>query len=397
MSLEKARSLSAGMQALQIRYLEQLAVRHQQIVDMLPAIIRGDLGTGPGARLQSEAHKLAGTGSTYGFPRISETGKRLEEALLARPQLPSGKVANLVRALLDACEAALYVSPEQSAGAPETAKPAVAVAVNESALPLLLAVDDDPAILEIMQSMFTGDARVVTASTAEQAFALINQQRPDLILLDDNMPGQISGLQLLEKIRSIDELSGLPVIMITASDAPDNVMRGLVAGAVDYIAKPFQPEDVAEKVRACLGRRDKLILIADDDPAVTDLLAHKFRGAGYQVEVACDGEEAWYFMQASAVSLVLLDRMMPGLDGMKVMRMMQKQPTLKDIPVVFLTVRHYGADIIEGLKSGATDYITKPFDPDEVVSRCIRLLESAVAAGEQAKRGGVPAVSASGI
>jgi len=73
---------------------------------------------------------------------------------------------------------------------------------------------------------------------------------------------------------------------------------------------------------------------------------------------------------------VLLDRMMPGFDGMTLLRKMKATDSLSGIPVIFLTARHYGADVLEGLDSGAADYISKPFNPDEVVTRCLRILET---------------------
>jgi DNA-binding response OmpR family regulator len=80
-------------------------------------------------------------------------------------------------------------------------------------------------------------------------------------------------------------------------------------------------------------------------------------------------------LQDQQFALVILDRMMPGFDGMTVLRMMRKTEKLASTPVVFLTARHYGADVLDGLNTGAADYIVKPFDPDEVVARCVRLLD----------------------
>ena len=152
-------------------------------------------------------------------------------------------------------------------------------------------------------------------------------------------------------------------------------MRGLMAGASDYVVKPFEPKSLAKVVRARLKRQGSTILIADDDDAVRELLEHKFSTAGCKVASAADGAQAWAMLQDQEFALVVLDRMMPGYDGMTLLRMMRLNQKLSSTPVVFLTARHYGADVLDGLNTGAADYIIKPFDPDEVVARCVRLLD----------------------
>jgi len=243
---------------------------------------------------------------------------------------------------------------------------------QEKYLPLLLIVDDDESILDMLKLLLSEDAQIITGRNSTEALSLIKHTKPDLVLLDDNMPGGISGLSLLERLQNLPEL---PIIMITASENPEAVMRGLMAGAVDYITKPFQPEQVAEKVRKRLMRLDNRILIADDDEAVRELLRHKFQNAGCKVLTAVDGAEAWSMLQSPGIGLALLDRMMPGFDGLTLLRKMRASDKLANIPVIFLTARHFGNEVLEGLDSGAADYIAKPFDPDEVVARCLRLLE----------------------
>ena len=243
------------------------------------------------------------------------------------------------------------------------------------ALPQLLVVDDDANIRDLMGELFRHEARVHTAENAGEALALMKKHKPDLVLLDDNMPGSISGLRLLEDIQSMPDIKTIPVVMITASRKPEEVMRGLMAGAADYIIKPIDREKLVSLVQGRIRRQHSAILVADDDAAVRELLEHKFRAAGCKVVSAADGAQAWKMLQDQEFALAILDRMMPGYDGMTLLLMMRKTEKLASTPVVFLTARHYGADVLDGLNTGAADYIVKPFDPDEVVARCVRLLD----------------------
>lgn len=108
------------------------------------------------------------------------------------------------------------------------------------------------------------------------------------------------------------------------------------------------------------------ILAVDDDPEILDLLSRGLKFEGYEVEVAPDGEKALSRFRESAPDLVLLDVMMPGMDGMEVCREMRK---LRDTPVLMLTAKDAVTDKVAGLDSGADDYVVKPFVFDELLAR----------------------------
>tara|TARA_R110000787_G_scaffold68155_9_gene152462 strand:+ start:790 stop:1317 length:528 start_codon:yes stop_codon:yes gene_type:complete len=146
--------------------------------------------------------------------------------------------------------------------------------------------------------------------------------------------------------------------------------------ATDYVIKPFEPMDLMSKGLNLLKTHQTKILIVDDDELVRDLLEHKLTHAGCHVDCANGCQEAWEKLERESYSLVLLDRMMPDLEGSILLRMMHGDEATSRIPVVFLTAKRSAADVVDGLLTGAADYITKPFDPDEVVKRCINLLKA---------------------
>ena len=108
------------------------------------------------------------------------------------------------------------------------------------------------------------------------------------------------------------------------------------------------------------------VLIVDDDPGVRDLLGMYLRAAGYEVTLAECGLAALDAVRSQAPNLVVLDVMLPDLDGFEVCRRLN---AVSPVPVIFLTCRDDALDIIVGLEVGADDYVTKPFNPREVVAR----------------------------
>jgi two-component system KDP operon response regulator KdpE len=117
--------------------------------------------------------------------------------------------------------------------------------------PLVLAVDDEAGILRLMKLELTGQGfRVITAGNGEEALKLVEEQRPDAVLLDVIMP-EMTGIEVMRRIR---EQMNIPIIMVTAKDSDQDKVRGLELGADDYIVKPFSPEELGARIRAVLRR-----------------------------------------------------------------------------------------------------------------------------------------------
>src|SRR5690606_20665031 len=115
----------------------------------------------------------------------------------------------------------------------------------------------------------------------------------------------------------------------------------------------------------------QLVLAVDDEPPILRLVRARLIADGYTVITATNGEEAVQMCEEERPDIVLLDVMMPGIDGYETMRQIR---TFSDVPIIFLTARSGPADTIRGLDSGADDYITKPFNPDELAARVAAVL-----------------------
>src|SRR6476646_387160 len=111
------------------------------------------------------------------------------------------------------------------------------------------------------------------------------------------------------------------------------------------------------------------VLVVDDEDNIIELIRLGLRYEGFEVEVASDGEQGLMQAQRIHPDLIILDVMMPGIDGLEVCRRLRNNPTTSDIPILMLTAKDDVSDRILGLQTGADDYLTKPFDFYELLER----------------------------
>jgi len=117
------------------------------------------------------------------------------------------------------------------------------------------------------------------------------------------------------------------------------------------------------------------ILVIDDEPDAVELVEFNLRSAGYEVVTAADGAEALKKARAHSPDLVVLDVMLPEVDGLEVCKILRRDPATSGIPLIMLTAKAAEIDRVLGLELGADDYITKPFSPRELVLRIKNLLK----------------------
>jgi two-component system alkaline phosphatase synthesis response regulator PhoP len=116
------------------------------------------------------------------------------------------------------------------------------------------------------------------------------------------------------------------------------------------------------------------ILAVDDEGDVLELVRYNFNKEGFKVETATTGEEALKKAKANLPNVILLDRMLPGIDGIEVCRMLKADSKTSSIPIIMLTAKGEESDVVSGLEVGADDYVTKPFSPRELIARVKAIL-----------------------
>lgn len=249
-------------------------------------------------------------------------------------------------------------------------------------------VEDEQILGDILLNKLYGEGyRAYWELDGEAGLNRIREVKPDLILLDVIMPKK-DGYEVLEEIGKDKELKKIPVIVISNSGQPVEIERILRLGAKDYIVKAqFSPEEVLDKVRKLIGGDEGKekpkpaaggsvkILIVEDDPFLSSLAAGRLEKEGYKVKVSVDGAQALKSIEEEIPDLVLLDIIMPGMNGFDVLRSIRGNPKTKDLPVMVFSNLGQEHEIEEGKKLGADDFLVKAkFTLKEVVDKINFLL-----------------------
>lgn len=243
----------------------------------------------------------------------------------------------------------------------------------------VLVVDDDPDIVRlIMLSLEQEGFQALGATTGEKALEIARSRHIDAITLDLLMP-DMHGLEVTRRLKEDPRTRDIPVVVISAYSAgrePELISLG-VAGV---IAKPIDEAKLLETIRTGLGSRhvqaaQPTVLVVDDDPDVRRIVGVMLDRAGYAVRAAQDGQEAFQMIMAERPDLLILDLMMPNLDGFQLVRLLRQRRWTQQIPLLVLTA----LDLTEGEKTllqlGPTFHVTKgPLIQEEVVARVRDLL-----------------------
>jgi CheY-like chemotaxis protein len=171
---------------------------------------------------------------------------------------------------------------------------------------------------------------------------------------------------------------GFRIVWKEAEEPSGEDRAGPPAVAAAESAPPVEPPAAPAALLAEEPLADPAhVLVCDDDSLVADLLEHRLAGRGYRVTIARDGAEALELLGKTLPDAVLLDAMMPMVDGYEVLRRMRSDPAMAKIPVIMLTARKQERDIVGALGLGANDFVVKPFIPEELLSRLARLIAAA--------------------
>jgi CheY-like chemotaxis protein len=263
----------------------------------------------------------------------------------------------------------------------------------------VLVVDDFESMRKVTSAQLRdlGIHDVVTAANGAEALRILQRQSVDLVLSDWNMP-VMDGLAFLKALREEAALVHLPFIMITAEAERSRVAEAIGYGVSDFLVKPYTAQRLMSRIERAMRKKpgslrasnfDEVttemtteatseepspakveplgrptILVVDDTPDNLQLLARLFKD-DYRVRIAHNGAKALDICcSETPPDLVLLDVMMPGIDGFEVLKRMREHPNAEHIPVIFVTALNADESRIRGLELGAVDYVTKPIDAD---------------------------------
>ena len=242
---------------------------------------------------------------------------------------------------------------------------------------------------------------VITVGDGEQAVAMARSRHPDIILMDLNLP-VLDGWAATRRIKAEINTRAIPVIALTAHAMSGDRQKALATGCDDYDVKPVDFTRLMGKIQALLNGRAveapdstsggtdvalavsrpgaavypaaekpaaQTILVVDDTRANRELLERRLSRHGYRVELAEDGEAALRLVGERTFDAILLDVMMPGINGLDVLRELRRAHAATDLPIIMATAKDASEDVVEAMQAGANDYVTKPLDFPVVLAR----------------------------
>lgn len=368
-------------------YMDYLAEARPKFSAALEAMKDGLLTPEVRMAAKGMAHKIAGNALMYGFPEFGDQASRLEKFLISEGTLNMAQGQTLCLKLLETIDdirgqvkmpakAEFESKNFQHDPTPDRWKTGSIETEGYGAsrqMPSVLLVQSDDLIGDIFRNAMANEFKVLSAQSASQAMAMAVNSKPDLIITEEALP-DMSGIDMTRFVRGVEALAAIPVVMIMSSSRPEDIVKAVEAGVTDCFEHQQDILPVLNHARDLMRKTQHQVLIVDDDKAVRDLLKSRFEAYGLRVDTASDGIEGLEYLRENQPDLIILDRMMPRLEGGAVLYQIQQEVNLKSIPVMLVTAMTSRDDVITWLERGATDYITKPFNPDEVVLRAMRHL-----------------------
>jgi len=272
----------------------------------------------------------------------------------------------------------------------------------------ILIIEDNKLNLKLIRTiLLISNFKVIEAENAEMGFQLLEEQRPDIILMDIQLPG-MDGLTATRRIKASEAYKDIPVIALTAKAMDGDEQKAMAAGCDGYIVKPINTQGFISTLNDCikdapppsslknglipkdpkimdtLERRIKVIddaftqrrkiLIVDDEHLNVQVLEHQLTEYSYDTIGAYCGEDALEIVKKELPDLIILDIMMPGIDGFEVTRIIRADEKTSKIPIILVTALNSKEDRIRGLNLGADEFLNKPIMFEELHARVRSLL-----------------------
>ncbi len=248
---------------------------------------------------------------------------------------------------------------------------------------------------------------VIIAVDGVQGVEQARAEQPDLILMDMSLP-LMDGWEATRRLKAEATTQRIPVIALTAHAMSGDKEKALAVGCDDYDTKPVDLKRLLPKMEALLiaevrpvastadsgsskpsssptvAEKKRSFLLVDDNENNRDMLSRRLEKKGYNVTTAADGSEALSLLQKGEhqFDLILLDVMMPGINGIDVLTQLRQSYTPSELPIIMVTAKDQSEDMIKALELGANDYITKPVDFPVALAR----IQTQVARLEQSEQ-----------
>ena len=263
----------------------------------------------------------------------------------------------------------------------------------------VLVVDDVPANVKLLEARLSAEYfDVVTAMNGEEALTICERAECDLVLLDVMMP-DLDGFEVCRRLKTNPATHHIPVVMVTALDQPSDRVRGLEAGADDFLTKPISEPALIARVRSLARLKmvtDELrmrvvtsheigiespereavadtgrgghVLIVDDRPASYERIAATL-AAEHSVEIESDPNEALFRAAEGDYDLLIISLELESFDALRLCSQLRSLDRTRNIPILAVSEPDNNARMVRGLEIGVNDYLMRPIDKNELLAR----------------------------
>jgi two-component system sensor histidine kinase/response regulator len=255
----------------------------------------------------------------------------------------------------------------------------------------ILIIEDEANNLDVARRIVRGAGHeALTATDGLAGLEIARRERPDAVLVDLLLP-KLDGWSVTRAIREEPWAKKIPIIAVSALAMQADRERAREAGCDDFVTKPYAPAELrvllsryfadssapkaatraSEPSASGITPAERLgrVLVVDDEPSNVELIVRRLGGNGYETLTASNGHDAIAIATKEQPDLILMDIMMPGLDGWQATRLLKGDPKTANIPVVFVTARDRPEDVAQGFEAGGIMYVNKPVEPVELFAR----------------------------
>ncbi|MBI5544496.1 MAG: response regulator [Deltaproteobacteria bacterium] len=318
----------------------------------------------------STTRKFGGTG--LGLTVTRHLCRLMGGDCSVRSELGKGSTFT-VRLPADVQAKATAAAAPASATSPIPTKPS-------SAGPMVLVIDDDPTACELLQRMLAREGyRVECANSGPEGLRLAAELTPQVITLDVLMPG-MDGWAVLTALKAEPRTAAIPVVMLTILHEQQ---LSFSLGAVDCLPKPIERPRLLSVLRKYGRGQLRRAMVVDDDPPTREMLRRQMEGDGWQVVEAADGRDALAHLEEGVPQVILLDLMMPEMDGFEFVSEMRRRPEWRQIPVVVVTAKDLTTEDRARLSGNVERVLQKgAYSQDELLRELRHVLEASSEAAQ---------------
>lgn len=266
----------------------------------------------------------------------------------------------------------------------------------------ILIVDDNPLNIKCLAARLSSEKyNIIQSYNGQDAVEKAHRELPDLILLDNMIPG-LDGYEVTKTLKNNPRTNDIPIILITSRYRANDKVKGLESGADEFLNKPVDPSELRARIKSLLSLKcyrdqlqariqsekefsilsesdktvkEKTILLVEDDDVAVKLVLNYLKDEPYKIELSTNGTDAIHLAEQEKVDVILLDILLPGMDGFEVCQYLKERPQTRNTQIVIITCLRDIGSKVQGIELGVDDFLVKPVSREILIARINALLK----------------------